>query len=72
MVVFIDCSEDNLRKSSELLSGFDGFRGTIRCFGTGPEALEFLSTVKPAYESLNVSTVAPADLIFMTYSFQES
>ena len=68
LVLFIDSSEGHLSTAQKLLTSYEDFKGVARSFTTGRDALNFLKTIK----SSDGQTSATADLIFMTFSVQES
>ena len=55
--------------AQELLGSYEDFKGVVRSFTTGRDVLNFLKTIKLS-DRQEVS--ATADLIFMTFSVQES
>ena len=67
MVLFIDSSEGHLRAAQDLLRSYEDFKGEIRSFTSGQDALNLLRRVKTSEE--HEVLAATADLIFMTYSF---
>ena len=68
LALFIDSSEGHLGAAKDLLRSYDSFKGTIRSFTSGQDALNFLRVVK----SSDGQDQDAANLIFMTYSVEES